>query len=77
MSHRGQLPNWDHFHIGHTYTRATFLDVLFGFLYLYIPAMSKEERHDEEGHTPPQRVENKTKTQQGGGMPLSAMSKEE
>jgi len=39
--------------------------------------MSKEERHDEEGHTPPQRVENKTKTQQGGGMPLSAMSKEE
>ena len=37
-SHRpgGQFLYRDYFHIGRAYTRATFLDVLFGFLYLYI-----------------------------------------
>jgi len=36
LTHRGQFPYRDYFHIGRAYTRTTFLDVLFGFLYLYI-----------------------------------------
>ena len=35
-SRQGQFPYRDYFHIGRAYTRTTFLDVLFGFLYLYI-----------------------------------------
>jgi len=38
-SHRGQFPYRDYFHIGRAHTRATFLDVLFGFLYLYIHSL--------------------------------------